>query len=411
MSNQAKDRPAVLRTEVARLAAVPESRVRVVRSPYRICPLGAHVDHQLGEVTGMALDRALLLGFAPRSDGRVLIRSHNFAGPVEFPLDEIPQRPSGDWGDYARGAAFALRRHYTLRRGLTGVIDGYDNVGGLSSSAAVGIAYLLALEDVNELSVSARRNVELDRIIENDFIGLNNGILDQSTILLSRRDQLTYVDCQSGEIAQCRCGSEQKLTVVVLFSGLRRQLSDTDYNRRVAECERAAALLLKAAGEAVPPVPRLRHVDADVFYQHKGALPEPLRRRAQHFFGEQQRVRRGVELWRAGDLEGFGRLVSESGLSSIQNYECGNRYLRAAYEVLRETPGVLGARFSGAGFRGCCIGLAAQEVSDDAAESILGRYVQRHPDMGGKAEVYSCRPSDGAEILKSDQHSAFSSQL
>jgi len=395
-----EERVGALRAEVSCMAGVPQEEVRVVRSPYRICPLGAHVDHQLGQVTGMALDRALLLGFAPARDGHVRLRSHNFGGEVEFWLDRLPSRPVGDWGDYARGAAFALRRYRTLERGLIGIVDGYRNVGGLSSSAAAGVAYLLALEEVNGLRVSARENVELDRIVENDYIGLNNGILDQATILLSRRGCLTHVDCASGQSALHRCGGGRDFLFVVLFSGLRRRLCETDYNRRVSECEQAAALLLKMAGEAVPPSPKLRHVPEAVFAEYEGALPEPLRRRARHFFGEQERVRKGVELWRRGDLEGFGRLISESGLSSIDNYECGNRYLRTAYKVLDEAPGILGARFSGAGFRGCCIALGAAGLDRTGlAEYVLERYLHQHPDMTGEAEVYFCRSADGAEIL------------
>ena len=121
-----------------------------------------------------------------------------------------------------------------------------------------------------------------------------------------------------------------------------------------------------------------------------------------HFFAEQDRVRRGVELWKQGDLEAFGQLVNESGRSSIENYECGNAYLRTAYEVLRDCPGVYGARFSGAGFRGCCIGLARPECEEEIARAALSAYLEAHPDMEGKAEVYFCRPADGAGLLDQD---------
>ncbi len=388
-----------LKREVAQRAGTDRAEVQVVRSPYRICPLGAHVDHQLGEVSGMALDRALLLGFVPCEDPLVRLQSRNFPGAIRFSLERPPERPVGDWGDYMRGAVYALRQHHDLRRGLTGVVDGYDKVGGLSSSAAVGVAYLLALQRANEIDVPAEQNIELDRVIENDYIGLNNGLLDQSVILLSRRGWLTYLDCQTGRRGLCECGAPSELWVVVLYSGLRVQLSETDYNRRVAECEQAAGLLLEAAGGRPCSVVKLRQVPLDVFEEFKDALPGPFRRRAQHFFGEQRRVREGVRLWRAGDLEAFGRLVTESGQSSIENYECGNRYLRTAYHVLRQTPGVLGARFSGAGFRGCCIGLVAGRPASGLRQEILSRYLARHPDMKGEAEVYFCRTGDGAALL------------
>ncbi len=394
------ERIAALRDRVAQRAGAESSSVRVIRSPYRICPLGAHVDHQLGEVTGMALDRALLFGFVPRADAVVRVESSNFPGSVEFTVHGVPEHPAGDWGDYARGAAFALRqRGHDVRRGLFGIVDGYDNVGGLSSSAAVGVAYLLAMESASDLEVTSQENIELDRIIENEYIGLNNGLLDQSTILLSRCGRLMYLDCESGRTALYECGAPADVHVVVLYSGLRGQLAQTSYNRRVAECQEAARMLLLAAGRVAGPEAKLRHVPAEAFELFKGVLPHRLRRRAEHFFSEQRRVRAGVRLWQAGNLAGFGRLISESGRSSIENYQCGNAYLRTACNVLWESPGVLGARFSGAGFRGCSIGLLAGPPPPELAPDILSRYLKARPDMRGRAEVVICRTGDGACLL------------
>jgi len=391
-----------LRTEAARLAGADARQVEVVRSPYRICPLGAHVDHQLGEVTGMALDHALLFAFVPQRDAQVRVVSHNYPGEVRFRVDAPPPSPRRDWGDYLRGAAWALLRRHGLRHGLIGVVQGHENVGGLSSSAAVGVAYLLALERANGLELSARENIELDRMIENDYIGLNNGLLDQSTILLSRAGRLLHLDCATGHAELHPCGAGAELHVVILHSGLARPLADTDYNRRVAECREAARLLLEAAGRPAAEGVRLRDVPPEVFEACQRQLPEPLRRRARHFFDEQRRVREGLRLWKAGDLRGFGRLMSESGQSSIENYECGNRYLRTACRVLRETPGVLGARFSGAGFRGCSIGLIAGSPPPEMGPDILARYLAVHPDMRGRAGVLFCRTADGARLLPAD---------
>ncbi|MDP6439582.1 MAG: galactokinase family protein [Candidatus Brocadiia bacterium] len=397
--NAEGERIAALRRDVARMAGVQPQDTLVVRSPYRVCPLGAHVDHQLGVVTGLAIQEALLFGFAPCRDKGVRVRSRNFKGEVALDLDGVPPQPLDNWGDYLRGAAWALCRKHALNHGLTGMVDGYDNVGGLSSSAAAGIAYLLALERANGLEPSYKENIELDRLIENEYLGLSNGILDQSTILLSRAGRLTSIDCRSGESTLHPCGAAAAVRALILYSGLSAQLLDTDYNRRVAECGQAARLLLEAADMQVAQAPRLRHVPAEVFEAHGDALPQKELRRARHFFGEQRRVRRGIVLWRKGDLEGFGRLMNESGRSSVENYECGNAYLRTACRVLRETPGVLGARFSGAGFRGCCIGLTARDVSEEMRGDILRRYVAEHPDMEGRAEVRACASADGAGFV------------
>jgi len=381
-------------------AQVPESAVRVVRSPYRVCPLGAHMDHQLGEVTGIALDRALLMAFVARQDRLVAIRSRHFEGTAEFSLDSSLHVGAGDWADYARGAVRALRQGRALKCGMTALLDGHDNVAGLSSSAAAGVAYLLALEAVNGLDVSVAENVELQRVIENDYIGLDNGILDQSIILLGRPGHLIHVDCQTGQSIAVPLGGSQDVCVMVLFSGLRTPLTQTGYNERVGECREAAGRLLEEAGLRAPDMPYLRAVPPEVFVRYGHHLPGKLRRRAAHFFGEQERVRKGVELWRAGRLDELGRLMTESGRSSIENYECGNPYLRTAYEALRDAPGAYGARFAGGGFRGCCVAMLRPECQHEAGDVALSRYLRAHPDMEGKAQVYFCRSGPGAALME-----------
>ena len=164
--------------------------IRVVRAPLRISPLGAHIDHQLGRVTGMAVDRSILFAFAPTDDGSIHVHSLDFAQPTTFSPTAIPPYLKGDWGNYLRGAAVALQNAYGLKQGLVGALGGDMPIGGLSSSAAVTIAYLLALETVNGLTVTPDENIRLVTRTEHDYIGLNNGILDQTSILFSRCNHL-----------------------------------------------------------------------------------------------------------------------------------------------------------------------------------------------------------------------------
>src|SRR4051812_30056570 len=191
------DSPSIeaLRREVVRRYGVEPGRVRVARAPYRICPLGAHIDHQLGPVTAMAIDRSVLLAYAPAESRHVRLGSLDFAGAVEFSLDDVPGRRADDWGNYPRGAALALQGRYHLGRGIVGVTAGKLHGGGVSSSAAVGVAFLLAFEEANNLDVAPEENVALDQEIENGYLGLRNGILDQAAILLSRHGHLTRIDC------------------------------------------------------------------------------------------------------------------------------------------------------------------------------------------------------------------------
>ena len=198
--------PEQVNSLVERVAArfdLKRDAVRVIYSPYRICPLGAHIDHQRGAVTAMALDHGILLAYVPHSSPLVRIQSEDYAGEVEVPLDgEVPAAQSGDWGNYVRGAILALQQKHRLRSGLVGLICGSMPEGGLSSSAAVGVAYLLALEDANELDITRPENIRLDQYIENTYLGLKNGVLDQAAILLSRRDHLTRIHCASLQYEQ-----------------------------------------------------------------------------------------------------------------------------------------------------------------------------------------------------------------
>lgn len=396
--------------------------VRVVWAPYRICPLGAHIDHQLGTVTALALERGVYLAFAPSGSAEVRLRSLVYPGEVRFSLDAIPPRQPGDWGNYARGAAWALQRRGRLRQGLVGVTTGEWAEVGLSSSAAIGVAYLLALETVNGLDCSVADNIQLDQAIENEYLGLNNGILDQAAILCSRRQHLTVIDCKAfaeatGSTAGLTVsGSRQTadlagaiqtlpapagqpaFAVLVAFSGLTQAVVSTDYNRRVAECAEAARVLLQAAGRPLVPA-RLGLVQRSEFEAYRSLLCGPAARRAEHFFSEMDRVAQGIAAWRQGDLKKLGRLMQESGLSSIRLYECGSPPLIDLYEILNRAPGVYGARFSGAGFRGCCVALVQPEAAAEAVAEVQQAYAARQPALAGRARFLVCQSADAARLL------------
>jgi galacturonokinase len=377
---------------------------RVVRVPLRISPLGAHIDHQLGTVLGMAVDRAILLAFAPTSDGSVWVESLDFDTPTRFHIDYVPPYKKGDWGNYLRGAVLALQQDQQLTHGIVGVMAGDMPIGGLSSSAAVTIAYLLALESANGLERSPHQNIALVTRTEHEYIGLNNGILDQTSILFSRRNHLTRIDCQTVQIERIpTAAAPGSFEIMAVYSGVARALVGTSYNSRVAECQAAATQLLAFAGQENGTSPRLREVDPALFAAYGPRLAEPLRRRATHFFTEMERVVEGEAAWRAGDMVRFGELVSSSGASSIDNYECGCPQLITLYQILRETPGVYGVRFSGAGFRGNCLALIDPAQRHAIAEHLHHRYPSAHPEMADRYSIHFCQPDDGAQLLSQER--------
>jgi galacturonokinase len=398
-----RDKAEALRREVAARFGAAPGTVRVVRSPYRVCPLGAHIDHQLGPVTAMALDRGVLLAYVPSPNGEVRVDSLDFAGPLRFRLDDVPGR-AGDWGDIPRGVALALGSRYRLDRGIVGVVAGKLHGGGVSSSAAVGVSFLLALQDVNGLRLAAEETVELGQRVENDYLGLSNGILDQAAVLLSRRGHLTLTDCRTSR--HDRIGAAPwapPFQILLIFSGLTRPLVETNYNRRVAECAEAARVLLAAVGRAETR-PVLGEVMAGEYEAFRHVLHGAPARRAAHFFSESDRVRRGVDAWRAGDLAGFGRLVTASGESSVHNYECGNPPLIDLFHDLVAADGVYGARFSGAGFRGCCVALVDPQAASAVAERVSAAHARRYPELAAGAAAVLCDSGDGAGFLHAPAH-------
>ncbi len=391
----------VLKQHLKRQTGCADRDIRIVYAPLRISPFGAHVDHQDGLVTGMTLNQAILLAFTPRADRRVCVESLNFPGCVEFTLDDVPPKSAKDWGNYVRGAALALQQRYTLHTGIDAVVGGDMPIGGLSSSAAVGVAYLLALETANGLTISPAENIQLDRYIENIYLGLKNGIMDQSMILMSERDTLTYLDCQTVAFEKIPIPpAKNGFDILVVYSGVEQALVGTDYNNRVAECQEAARLLLTWSGQRPPEQPRLRMVPEAVYAELGERLPAPLNRRARHFFTEIARVREGVAAWRAGDVMRIGQLMRESGASSIHNYESGCPQLVTLYNILCATPGVYGARFSGAGFRGCCIALSDPACREEIRAFIDARYPAAHPNAGARYSVHFCKSDGPARVLE-----------
>ena len=168
-------------------------------APYRVCPLGAHVDHQHGLVTGFAINKGVDLWFNANEDAHVHLTSRTFDGEVDFDVDQPSQIREHTWGDYARGAKYALRKRFELTHGIKGIIQGSLPVGGLSSSAAVLIAYVMAFAKANDITLQPFEVVKIASEAEREYIGLNNGLLDQACIALGRKDGLLFLDCDSNE--------------------------------------------------------------------------------------------------------------------------------------------------------------------------------------------------------------------
>lgn len=378
--------------------SLPVSSFRVIFAPYRICPLGAHVDHQGGPVLGMTFNAGTLLAYAPSDAPRITLRSRNFPGTVELPLHETTPRHASDWGDYIRCAVRALNDFHPLSCGLVGMTSGTLAGCGLSSSASVILAYLHALADVNNLQLEPWDFIRLAHRAENTYFGLQNGILDQTTITFGRRSHLVHIQTRD-ELANVipQPSFDKQCRLLIAFSGVTRELIATGYNKRVQECREAAALLAARAGLASAQV--LSNISEVVFAAYQDTLPPALRRRAQHYFSETQRVHDGLRAWRNADFSALGKLMNESCRSSIELYEAGSPLIRELQDCVTAAPGVFGARFNGGGFGGCVAAVVARDKAETAADYILNAFLATHPSVRGRAAVFLADSADGVTRL------------
>ena len=377
--------------------------MRHIYSPYRVCPLGAHVDHQHGLVTGFAIDKGVDLWYDIASDSSVELQSAQYDNTVRFNIAEPTLVRQKDWGDYARGAKYALQKRFVLKRGIRGKIQGSLPIGGLSSSAAVLVAYVMAFADANEIRLAPMEVIMIASEAEREYIGLTNGILDQACIVLGKKDHLLMLDCDTNEYRLIpRAASMPPMKIGIFFSGLTRSLINSNYNLRVHEC-RTAAWILQAYDNVplkTPDKTFLRDVSRDALAKYKDKMPERFVKRATHFYSEYRRVREGITAWEKGDLNWFGRLSFESCESSIHNYECGSPELVAIYNAMRQTDGIYGGRFSGAGFKGARIALCDPSKIEAIEQSVREKYLADFPQYKDAMECYFCDIEDGARITE-----------
>lgn len=370
-------------------------------SPYRICPIGAHSDHNLGKITGFAIDKGIHIAYSPKHNGVIEMMSLRFPKRAQWHINSIPEVKVGDWADYLRGATWALAKKRPLTVGLCGVIEGSLPIGGLSSSAAVILAFLSALCKVNGIHLNAQELIDTAFDAELNYVGVSVGKLDQSCEVLGKKDHLLYLDTLDDSFELIPTNPSMKpYKIAIFFSGLEHSLTGSKYNMRVDELRAGVYALRAYAGMEYGKFNQAnaRHVPFEIYRQYRDRLPESWARRCEHWYTEFQRVEAGAEAWRRGDIEEYGRLSFESGWSSIHNWESGAPEQIRLYEIMRETEGIYGGRFSGAGFKGCCMAMIDPGYEESITERVTREYLKAFPQLEGKYSVHICASADGAEL-------------
>ena len=341
--------------------------------------------------------------FTPSENSQVHLESLSFEGFVEFDIATKTQIKQGQWGDYVRGAKYALSKRFNLKYGINGVLQGSLPVGGLSSSAAVLIAYVMAFAKANGISLKPFEVVLIASEAEREYIGLNNGLLDQACISLGQKNSLLFLNCDSNHYRIInRNLSMPDFEIGIFFSGLTRSLVNSDYNLRVYECKTTAWNILAYADQPLKTFDKtfLRDIPKESFEKTRDIMPARFSRRSEHFYSEYRRVRQGVTAWETGNLQLFDKLSFDSCESSIHNYECGSPELIAIYNIMHKLSGVYGGRFSGAGFKGAVIALVDPAYKESIEAEVTKQYLAQFPEYEMTFKTYWVKPDDGARFIE-----------
>lgn len=356
----------------------------IVVAPYRINPLGAHIDHQGGAVLARTIDQYTILAFYTLDTPKVVLHCDSGDNAERTTAFDIGNNTTDEnWVRYAMASASSVNAHAPGINGFSGLVYGSLVSAGLSSSASVILAYIGGLAQANNIEFTNAELVELARQVENDYMGLNNGLQDQMSVVFGRDNALSLLHMESTTASYIADPVNiDKVCWVICYSGFSRELVSSGFNDRVREC-REAARLLDSEAEHLGQVRDEFRVASCI-----QKLPAHLRRRVAHVYGESDRVAQGCTAWQSGNWIEFGRLMNQSCNSSITNYECGSDPMIELHNIALEQPSVYGSRFGGGGYGGCLNMLVKRDDADALKEQVLNKFVKQFPEKRGVAKSF-----------------------
>jgi galactokinase len=372
------------RAYYARFQAQPEI---IVRAPGRVNLIGEHTDYNDGFVLPIAIDRAAWVAASPRDDGWATVRAVDLNNDEKaFSVDKTPASPGG-WADYPAGVVWALRDAGHEPVGMNAVLTSDVPVGsGLSSSAAVEVAFAYTWDQLSGLDITRSDLALLCQKAENDYVGVNCGIMDQMISACGKEGHAMMLDTRDMERGYFPM--PEGIAVVVADSMVRRSLSTSAYNERRSQCEQAVSVLQTHN----PEIQALRDANLTLLNAHREEMSDVVYRRARHVITENARVLKfSRELYR-GNLEDVGDMLVEGHRSLRDDYEVSVPELDTLVEAAVEVEGCYGARLTGAGFGGCIVALADDDAVPDIETHLNAVYEAAH---GKQPTVYVTRPANG----------------
>ncbi|MEH7235813.1 galactokinase [Bacillus sp. JJ1562] len=372
-----------------------ETDYRSFFAPGRINLIGEHTDYNGGHVFPASITKGTYALARKRQDNKIRMYSMNFEelGVIKFNLENLDYNNAHDWANYPKGMLRYLKeKGYDIPTGVDILFYGnIPNGAGLSSSASIELVSGLLFEKLFDLEIDRVELVKIGQLVENKFIGVNSGIMDQFAIGMGKKNTGILLDCETLKYEYAPLELDKHL-ILIMNTNKRRELADSKYNERRSECEQALAQLHKELD-----INALGNITSEQFEQHKHLIEnETLQKRAKHAVYENERTLDALNALKAGDLTEFGRLLNASHASLRDDYEVTGKELDTLVEAAWAQEGVLGARMTGAGFGGCAIALVEKDKAQQIIENIEKNYEET---IGYPASFYEVSIGDGAKEL------------
>ena len=361
-----------------------------VRSPGRVNLIGEHVDYNDGFVLPMAIPLQTEMALRPRDDDKIVLYSPLFKESREFQLSHLDKQDN--WIDYVQAVASVFQNEGIATRGFEGVVmSNVPLASGLSSSASFEVAVALAFLQLAGVQKSPSEIALLCQRAENEFIGVQCGIMDQMAVAACEADHALLLDCRDLSMRQVPFKLRDH-AIVITDSGAPRELASSAYNERRAQCEEGLRIMQRK----VPDAQSLRDISHDQLDELGNGMSSVVRRRLEHVIGEIERTQLAVAALERGDLETFGQQMNMSHASLRDDYEVSSSELDFLTDWARRQPGVLGSRMTGAGFGGCTVTL----IEKSRAHNFINGQIHAYGEaMNRQARAWICEATAGAQVL------------
>ncbi|GKX65771.1 galactokinase [Inconstantimicrobium mannanitabidum] len=369
---------------------------RVFFAPGRINLIGEHTDYNGGHVFPCSITLGTYAVVSFNNSNKCSLYSMNFEnlGKIEIDLNNLDYKKEDNWTNYVKGMIQTLKNQgHTIDKGMDILFFGeIPNGAGLSSSASIELVSGVLLRGMFNLDVEMLDLIKAGKAVENNYIGVNSGIMDQFAIGMGKKDCAILLDCNTLEFSYAPVKLDA-YDIIIMNTNKRRELADSKYNERRAECEEALRIF-----KTKLDINSLGELDAETFEANKSLIAdEVILKRAKHAVYENIRTVNALEELNKGNLEVFGKLINESHISLKNDYEVTGKELDTLAETAWKQEGILGARMTGAGFGGCAIAIVKKTSTEEFIKNVGEVYLK---EIGYKADFYIANIGDGAKEVK-----------